>query len=116
MGGVSNKTTSRITRVLDLTYFSRSQRSKFKKNYGVGIFFLLFDLEYSNLVWVCIWAPSTYTPNFGPSGFQIWPWGLAAILENQLSPITLERMAGSSPNFIIGMSNKDTKGTKGRLV
>jgi hypothetical protein len=29
MGAVSNKTTSHITRVLDLTYFSRSQRSKF---------------------------------------------------------------------------------------
>jgi hypothetical protein len=38
MGGVSNKTTSHITWVLDLTYFSRLQRSKFKKNYEVGIF------------------------------------------------------------------------------
>jgi hypothetical protein len=28
MGGVSNKTTLHITRVLDLTYFSRSQRTK----------------------------------------------------------------------------------------
>jgi hypothetical protein len=32
MGGVSNKTTSHITRVLDLTYFSRLQRSKLKKS------------------------------------------------------------------------------------
>jgi hypothetical protein len=31
MGNVSNKTTSHITRVLVLTYFSRSQRSKLKK-------------------------------------------------------------------------------------
>jgi hypothetical protein len=45
---------------------------------------LLFDLECSNLVWICIWIPSAFTPNFGPIGFQIWLWGLAAILENQL--------------------------------
>jgi hypothetical protein len=37
MGGVSNKTTSHITRVLDLTYFSRS-RSDFKYGYLVAIF------------------------------------------------------------------------------
>jgi hypothetical protein len=24
-----------------------------------------------------LWAPSTFTPNFGPIGFQIWPCGLA---------------------------------------
>jgi hypothetical protein len=38
LGGVSSKTTSHITRVLDFTYFSRSQRSKFEKNYEVGVF------------------------------------------------------------------------------
>jgi hypothetical protein len=37
---------------------------------------LLFDLECCNLVWIlCTWAPSTYTPNFGPIGFQIWQPG-----------------------------------------
>jgi hypothetical protein len=33
---------------------------------------------------------------------------MAAILENQQSAIAPELMAGSSPNFIIGTSNKDT--------
>jgi hypothetical protein len=42
MGGVSNKTTWHITQDLDLTYFSRSQRSKLKKS-----ILLLFDLECS---------------------------------------------------------------------
>jgi hypothetical protein len=42
---------------------------------------LLFDLECSNFVWICIWGPSTFPPNFDPVGFQIWPWGLEAILE-----------------------------------
>jgi hypothetical protein len=73
---------------------------------------LRFDLECSNLVWICIWAPSTFSPNFVnmylgtlyiftkfQPGFQIWPWSLVAILENQLSPITLELMTGSSSNF-----------------
>jgi hypothetical protein len=51
MGGVSNKTKSHITRILDLTHFSRSQRSKFGKYYEVGILvFCMFDLECSNLV------------------------------------------------------------------
>jgi hypothetical protein len=108
MGGVSNKTTSHITRVLDLTYFSRSQRSKFEKNYESWCILLLFDLECSNLVWICIWAPSTFTPNFGPIRFQIWLWGLAAILEKQLSPITLELMPGSSPNYYHSTSIKHT--------
>jgi hypothetical protein len=38
MGGVSNKTTSHIIRVLDLTYFSSLQRGQFEKNYEVGVF------------------------------------------------------------------------------
>jgi hypothetical protein len=88
-----------LVRVLDLTYFSRSQRSKFKKNYESWHILLLFDLECSNLVWICIWAPSTFTQTFGPIELQIWPWGLVAILENQLNPITVELMAGSFPNF-----------------
>jgi hypothetical protein len=46
MGGVSNKTRSHI---LDLTYFSRSQRSKFEKNYESLRILLLFDLECSYL-------------------------------------------------------------------
>jgi hypothetical protein len=36
---------------------------------------LRFDLECSNVVWICIWAPSTFSQNFGPIGFQIWPCG-----------------------------------------
>jgi hypothetical protein len=44
---------------------------------------LLFDLECSNLVWICIRALSTSTPHFGPIGFQIWPGRLEAILENR---------------------------------
>jgi hypothetical protein len=98
MGGVSNKTTSLITRVLDLTYFSRSQR--FENNYEVGVFcyyltYVHVHVECSNFAWM-IWANSTFTPNFGLIGFQVWPWGLAAILEKQLS---LELIPGSSPNF-----------------
>jgi hypothetical protein len=50
MGGVSNKTISHITRVLDLTYCSMSQRSKLKKMYESWRILLLFDLECSNLV------------------------------------------------------------------
>jgi hypothetical protein len=38
MGGVSNKTTSHITQVLDLTSFSKSQRSKFKTSPPGGTF------------------------------------------------------------------------------
>jgi hypothetical protein len=71
MGGVSNKTTSHITRVLDLTYFSRSQRSKLRS----WRILLPFDLVCANLVGICTWAPSKATPNFGPIGFQIWPPG-----------------------------------------
>jgi hypothetical protein len=79
MGGVFNKITSLITQVLDLTYFSRSQRSKFEKDYKSWCILLLFYLECSNLVWICTWVPSTFTPNFGPIGFQIWniSWKIA---------------------------------------
>jgi hypothetical protein len=98
MGGVSNKTTSHITRVLDLTYFSKVTEVKVKQKLRSWRILLRFDLECSNLVWICIWAPSTFSPNFGPIGFQILPWGLVAILENQLSPITLELMTGSPAN------------------
>jgi hypothetical protein len=72
-------TTSHITRVLDLTYISRSQRSEFEKNYEVGVFFLLFVLECCNILWVFNWVPSTSTPNFGPIGFQIWPPGTMSL-------------------------------------
>jgi hypothetical protein len=39
MGGVSNKTTSHNTRVLDLTLATfQGHRGKFEKNYEVGVF------------------------------------------------------------------------------
>jgi hypothetical protein len=62
------------TRVFDFTYFSRSQRSKFKMTPYSWYISLLFDLEHSNLVWTCtcILAPSMFLPNFGPIRLQIW--------------------------------------------
>jgi hypothetical protein len=49
MGGVSNKNTSHITRVLDLTYFSRLQRSKFETKYEVDVF--CYYLTWKVLTW-----------------------------------------------------------------
>jgi hypothetical protein len=44
MGGVSSKTTSHITRVLDLTYFSRSQRSKFETKVNLFCHYLTWKV------------------------------------------------------------------------
>jgi hypothetical protein len=91
----SNKTTSYITRVLDLTYFSRSDRE-------VKVWKTLRKLAYFVTIWPRMFYPcvNMYLGTlYIYTGFQIWPWCLAAILEKQLSPITLELMPGSSPNF-----------------
>jgi hypothetical protein len=90
---ISNKDTWHNTQVFDLTYFWRSS----SKRHSCWHISLLFDLEHSSLVWTCISAPSTFLPNFGPIGLQIWPPG--AMLENQQSAITPELMAGSAPIF-----------------
>jgi hypothetical protein len=50
----------------------RVQSSKWQQYWHIS---LLFDLEHSNLEWTCILAPSTFLPNFGPIGRQIWPPG-----------------------------------------
>jgi hypothetical protein len=77
MVGVPNKSTSHITWVFDLTYFSMSQTSQWSKQITkLAGFVTIFDLECSNLVWTCFcWAPSTFSPNFGPIELQIWPPG-----------------------------------------
>jgi hypothetical protein len=146
MGGVSNKTTSHITLVLDLTYFSRSQGSMLKKHYESWQILLLFDLECCSLVsghplhmhQISAWSefntwhntPVFYLTYFSRSQrskfetnyevdlfcyFLTWkvltlhervsrhhlhfsPIRLQ-ILEKQLSAITPKLMPGSSPNF-----------------
>jgi hypothetical protein len=45
MVAVSDKSTSHITLVFDVMTFSRSERSRFKTNYEVGMSLLLFHLE-----------------------------------------------------------------------
>jgi hypothetical protein len=63
---------------------------------------LLFDLEYSNLVWTCISTPSTFLSNFGPIGRH---GRQVAILENQQSywlillPFTIGDNNPPPPNF-----------------
>jgi hypothetical protein len=73
----SSKDTWHNTRVFDLTYFSRSQRSTLKNKLQSWLVLLLFDLECSKFGRTCICAPSTLiTPNFGSIFLlQIWPPG-----------------------------------------
>jgi hypothetical protein len=65
----------------------RGQSSKRHQYWHVS---LLFDLEHSKLVWTCIWAPSTFLPNFGRIRLQIWPPGGHLKKQSEL-------MAGSAP-------------------
>jgi hypothetical protein len=106
MGGVSNKTTSHITRVLDLTYFSRSQRSKVFKKLQSWHILLLFDQECSNLVWICM---GTLNTKFRPdriSNMAVRPGG--HIGKSTKSYYSWTNGWIISKFFIIGMSNKDT--------
>jgi hypothetical protein len=48
---------------------------KVQNKLGSGHALLLFVLECFNIVWTYIWAPSTFTPNFGLVGLQLWPPG-----------------------------------------
>jgi hypothetical protein len=96
--GSSNKHTWHNTPVFDLTYFSRSQWSKFETNYEVDIF--CYDLTWKVLTldervsrhylrFYQILAQSDFK-----YGHQV------AILEKQLSAVTPELMTGSSPRYI----------------
>jgi hypothetical protein len=133
MGGVSNKTTSHITRVSDLTYFSRSQRSnsKFPKNYESWRILLLFDLECSNLVWICICTPSTYTQNFGLIGFQnavrpgghlgkstksYYSWTNGWIISKFLSYVHLIRIHDIIPRFLIWPTFQGHRGQSSKQI
>jgi hypothetical protein len=95
LSSTSNKDTWHNTPVFYLTYFSRSQRSKFKTNYEVEVFCYYLTC-----------APSTFLPNFGQSDFKYGHQ--VAILEKQPSAVTPELMLYHLQILIIGTSNKDT--------
>jgi hypothetical protein len=56
----------------DLTYFSRSQRSKFKISLLVAHFVTIWPRMFYPCVNMYTLVPSTFMPNLGPIGLQIW--------------------------------------------
>ena len=78
MGGTSRKETWHILRVRDLTYFSRSQRSKF----GIGIapskwrhVLLPLLLLAPNFIHMYTWMTSCWSTSRGFILFLVWPPG-----------------------------------------
>ena len=69
--GAFRHNTRHILRVLDLTYFLGSERSKFEISASKWHVSLLFGAGFCYLVWWCIKVPCTCTPNFdSPFGLQ----------------------------------------------